>query len=35
MWALKVSQSTMAATSLGSPITWPHSENGRLEAVAT
>ena len=30
MWALKVSRSTMAATSRGSPITWPHSENGQI-----
>ena len=35
MWALKVTRSTMAATRRGSPMTPPHSENGRLEATAT
>jgi len=34
MWALKVTRSTMAATSLGSGKTVPHSGNGRLVAMA-
>jgi hypothetical protein len=34
MWALKVTRSTIAATSLGSGNTAPHSLKGRFVAIA-
>ena len=34
MWALKVTRSMTAATRRASGMTWPHSLNGRFDAMA-